>query len=778
MGYETPSLNVTVGPPGVQPNMDLWQLILMSAVFGLFFNLTAMAFNYIRRNVYRDQDNLDTVFDAGGRVSVGLTATTIVSQWIWAATLLQSSAVAAMYGISGPYWYAAGATIQILLYAMLSVQLKVRAPGAKTFLQVIRARFDKKTHIVYCMFALTTNVIVTAMLMLGGVAVLKSLVHDLSTEMATLLLTAVIGSYTMIGGLGATFYVSYFNTGIIFITMLSFIMKVYVDQDNEQNPLGSVEKVYHYLNRSMGPAENEDFSFLTFRSYSGLTFGIINIVGNFGTVFVDQSYWQSSVAARPKQGVWGFLLGGLTWFSVPFSFATTMGLAFIALVEKEGSELLSSSHIKAGLVPPLVAQKVMGSTGETMVIVMIMMAIISTGSAEVMAVTSILVYDIYQVYIKPFRAVLDANSCILCGRARGRLAHKQDTCNCESITHCADCEEDNANRESCKRALKPDFKCRIHGNFKKYHEYLGRLKNWCITWTTVAIIPLTMFLDALEVSLNWVYLFMGILIGSAVLPIILAMFWERLTSKGMFFGALSGTCLGTGSWLIVAATYGGGLQDFRESTGKEFSMLTGNLVSLLTGAFVTVIVSVIGSKQQSDASKKETWENTRDIDNPLKPWAETYVRELGMQGAHRIDNRPSLEDVTKTFTLAKKLSIWGSVTLSVVFILIWPAIMATLGSLDLHLFRLWVITSMVWAFCAGAFILIMPLVNEIYEIRKTVHSNKRVNVTRSSKERRNTDWQPPSNDFTKAGCSIELGGEEEEVGVDASYSDCSASAVF
>ena len=26
--------------------------------------------------------------------------------------------------------------------------------------------------------------------------------------------------------------------------------------------------------------------------------------GNFGTVFVDQSYWQCAVAAKPNQGVW------------------------------------------------------------------------------------------------------------------------------------------------------------------------------------------------------------------------------------------------------------------------------------------------------------------------------------------------------------------------------------------------------------------------------------------------------------------------------------------
>ena len=47
------------------------------------------------------------------KVSIGLTATTIVSQWTWSATLLQSSTVASKYGISGPYWYAGGATIQI-----------------------------------------------------------------------------------------------------------------------------------------------------------------------------------------------------------------------------------------------------------------------------------------------------------------------------------------------------------------------------------------------------------------------------------------------------------------------------------------------------------------------------------------------------------------------------------------------------------------------------------------------------------------------------------------
>lgn len=35
---------------------------------------------------------------------------------------------------------------------------------------------------------------------------------------------------------------------------------------------------------------NKEGSFLTMWSQEGLVFGIINVIGNFGTVFVDQAY--------------------------------------------------------------------------------------------------------------------------------------------------------------------------------------------------------------------------------------------------------------------------------------------------------------------------------------------------------------------------------------------------------------------------------------------------------------------------------------------------------
>ncbi|XP_064598785.1 uncharacterized protein LOC135465474 [Liolophura sinensis] len=709
---------------GIVPSVEIWEALLMIFGFGLFACLLAYGFTQVRKKVYHDKDNLDIAFDAGGKVSIGLTASTIVSQWTWAATLLQSSTVASKYGISGSFWYAAGATIQILLFAMLSVQLKIRAPGAKTFLQVIKARFGLKTHSVFCVFALLTNIIVTAMLMLGGAAVLTSLVRGLSVEYATALVMTVIGAYTLIGGLGATFYVSYFNTAIIYIAMLIFMMAVYHNAENPNNPLGSIDKVYNLVSCSEGPASNQERSFLTILSNSGLIFGMINIVGNFGTVFVDQSYWQSSVAAKPKEGVWGFLSGGIAWFAVPFSLATTMGLAYIALSTRQGSPLLTADQVDSGLVPCVVAQQLLGKQGELLMMFMILMAITSTGAAEVVAVTSILVYDIYQIHLRPYRHVTDANGCILCGKARGRMANPRDKCECVSMTYCGDCASDDNTREICKRAVKPDFRCKVHGPYRLYAVYLGRLKSWGLLWSTLAIFPLTMILNMMQLSLGWVYLFMGVLIGSAVMPITLAMFWGRMNSYGMMSGAIGGSVCSLSTWLIMASTLDGGLSLFLVNTGNEIPMLYGNLVAILSGGFISIVVSLITNRNYIPEAESEIWESTRDIDNPLSPWTEMYARELNLTGVQKIDNRPSLSEVHKTFRVARLVATAGAISLTVILVIIWPLILVALQVMDRQTFTGWVNLTEVFGFLATLFIVIMPLVSEGLEIRRALNEIK------------------------------------------------------
>lgn len=76
-------------------------------------------------------------------------ASGILSAWTWAATLLQSSAVAFKLGVSGSYWYAAGATVQVLLFALVAAKLKSNAPNCTTYLEVVKKRWGNTAHLIF-----------------------------------------------------------------------------------------------------------------------------------------------------------------------------------------------------------------------------------------------------------------------------------------------------------------------------------------------------------------------------------------------------------------------------------------------------------------------------------------------------------------------------------------------------------------------------------------------------------------------------------------------------
>merc|ERR1719375_564027 len=121
-----------------------------------------------------------------------------------------------------------------------------------------------------------------------------------------------------------SFLASYLHTAIIFVVLTVCIYTVYVKNFSTDLVYMGLEETKSYTedqckllfskNGPFLPGEtffekgvyacgavegNKDGSYLTMISGGGLMFGIINIVGNFGTVFVDQSYWQSAIAAKP-----------------------------------------------------------------------------------------------------------------------------------------------------------------------------------------------------------------------------------------------------------------------------------------------------------------------------------------------------------------------------------------------------------------------------------------------------------------------------------------------
>jgi Na+/proline symporter len=195
--------------------------------FGLFFSLFTTGVVYLTYKYTNTEETSEHFNTAGRSVKTGLTASVIVSQWTWAATLLQSSNVAWQYGVSGPFWYAAGASIQVLLFGVLAIRVKEIAPKAHTFCEMVNVRWGAEAHKTFLFFAFLANVIVTSMLLLGGAATVNSLT-GMSYELASFFIPWGVIAYTVAGGLKATFIASYVHTTVIYLVLVIMIVEVYV----------------------------------------------------------------------------------------------------------------------------------------------------------------------------------------------------------------------------------------------------------------------------------------------------------------------------------------------------------------------------------------------------------------------------------------------------------------------------------------------------------------------------------------------------------------------
>lgn len=101
--------------------------------------------------------------------------------------------------------------LQVLLFGVLAIEIKRKAPAAHTICEIIKARWGFEAHMVFLCFCFMTNIIVTAMLLLGGSAVVNSLT-GMNLSAASFLIPLGVIVYTLAGGLKATFLASYIHS--------------------------------------------------------------------------------------------------------------------------------------------------------------------------------------------------------------------------------------------------------------------------------------------------------------------------------------------------------------------------------------------------------------------------------------------------------------------------------------------------------------------------------------------------------------------------------------
>lgn len=322
--------------------------------------------------------------------------------------------------------------------------------------------------------------------------------------------------------------------------------------------------------------------------------------------------------------VWLIVLSRICWFAIPFSLATSLGLSSTALMLP-----ITADEAGAGLVPPAVAQHLLGKAGAVLVLIMLFMAIVSTGSAESIAVSSLVAYDIYRQYINP--------------EATG-----------EQIL------------------------------------FVSRI---VIVVFGLVMGAFSILLFEIGLNLGWVYLFMGIVIGSAVVPLWNLMTWTKASGTGAVIAAWSGFILALITWFVAAKLQSDEISV--DTLGTNEAMLSGNLVAILSSAFIHYVYSVCVDPQDYDFS---------ELDQHIS------LVEEDMRGLTADEQDPVL------LRRAERWITRRGYALTIILIFVWPLLSVPAGVFTQSYFAFWVLVAIAWGFGAALVITVLPLVESADDI--------------------------------------------------------------
>ncbi|KAF4998579.1 hypothetical protein FDECE_11748 [Fusarium decemcellulare] len=443
---------------------------------GLTFAFTMMGVTGIlKKTLHEDNTKVETFMVANRRVRTGLVASAVVSSWLWSTALLSCVFVTYSYGISGAFWYGAGCSTIIVFFGYLGVVCKGRVPEAHTILEVIRIRYGTVAHLSFTFLAVINNLLNTINMILGASAAI-SFLTGMHIMASIFLLPLGVVLYTLVGGIKATFLTDYIHTFNILILSCWLTAKV-ITSDS----VGSIGGLYDLVvaaQKTHVIEGNYEGSLLTMTSQQGIYFAIILLISNFGAVVMDTGYFLKAFAALPNAVVPGYVVGGISYFSIPWSLGTIP---------------MTSTEVTNGLALPYVAVAVAGKGGAVAVLLMTFMAVTSTLSAQILAVSSVLTFDIYRVYF---------------------------------------------NREST-------------------NEQVIRWGHIGVVLFGVVAAGFTAMFHYIGVDMGWTLYMLGVLTCPGVIPLIFTIVWRKQSKLAVISSAFLGLGTGLGVWLGTAHAFFG-----------------------------------------------------------------------------------------------------------------------------------------------------------------------------------------------------------------------------
>jgi hypothetical protein len=306
------------------------------------------------------------------------------------------------------------------------------------------------------------------------------------------------------------------------------------------------------------------------------------------------------------------------------------------------------------------------------------MAIMSTYSSELIAVSSIVSYDIYKTYINPAAT----------GKQLMRI------------------------------------------------NYIGMIA------FALFMAGFSTLLNHIGISMGYLYVMMGVIISSAVLPATLTLLWSGQSWAAATFAPILGFVSAVTAWLVRTKVVFGELSV--DSTGSNDPMLIGNVVSLLAPViFIPILTYLPPFKPQN-----YDWESMRNI-RKVDDHDIADAAHMDLEGVPGERTHAQQDDELEQTKLAKaaKIARWLTVFLTLALLVLWPMPMFGSGYIFskkvsessslrvceiemngmadndvLQFFTGWVTVGIIWLFASSVICIILP----VFESRSTIARTTRM----------------------------------------------------
>lgn len=414
---------------------------------------------------------------------------------------------------------------------------------------------------------------------------------------------------------------------------------------------------------------------------------------------MDTAFWQKSFASEVHSTVPAYDLVSVVILAIPWCTGSIIGLSARAIEKTpvwfDYPNTLTLTQVNSGLVMPYVLRSLLGRGATAGLLVLIFMAITSTVSSSMIAVSSIISLDFFRTYINP--------------------------------------------KASDRRTL--------------------QVSHWGVVFHGCFMAGFAIMLEYAGATNNWSTYFRPVIACPGILPMILTLLWSRQTKLAAFLAPVLGLFSGLATWLSLSWYWSGviNIQTTQVQLPGLYGAIVSFFSPALYSVVISLVwpsrfdwreflrIDLIEDRSQPSSSLQSRFPSTEAVENTTTEKDADVMDKPPVPRPSPTITKPSaqipIEDVVHPFDEETLRHIWRWFKIAsayfvvnvIVTIVLWPMPLYRDYIFTKSFFGGWITMAILWHFGAIAAVIVYPVWDGRHEIAKAVRGMRKEWMMRGSK---------------------------------------------